>query len=138
MTGRSDSKGALMAVLYRGMKDDGEGEPMCGPSARMLGVRPYGDLPISEDGMVAPETGGMSVALDDAQHLPPHRRPPEFGGHGDDPVWQIEEADLPDSLTLRRDPDNPSRHGFIEPIEVMALSDYQEALATSRGIWSRA
>lgn len=127
-----------MAVLYRGMKDDGEGQPLCGPTGRTLGVRLEGDIVIREDGIVEPESGGMSVALGDPQNLPPHRRPPKFGGEGEDPVWQIEDSDLPSTLTFRPDPDDPSRHGFVEPIEEMTLSDYQEALATSRGFWSRA
>lgn len=61
------------------MKEDSEGHPECGPSARMLGVRLEGDIPIADTGEVQPETGGMSVAVDDPQHLPRHRRPPEHG-----------------------------------------------------------
>ena len=120
------------------MTDDGEGQPACGPTGRTLGVRLEVDVPIREDGMVEPRTGGMSVALGDIQNLPSHRRPPEHGGIGSDPVWQIEDSDLPSTLVLRPDPDDPSRHGFIEPIERMRLADYQEALATSRGSWTRA
>jgi hypothetical protein len=120
------------------MKDDGEGRPACGPTGRTLGVRLEADILIREDGMVGPRTGGMSVALDDIRNLPIHRRPPKHGGIGPDPVWQIEDSDLPSVLVLRPDPDDPSRHGFVEPIEPMRLSDYQEALATSRGSWSRA
>ena len=126
-----------MTTLYRGMKDDGEGQPLCGPSARTLGVRLEGDLPIAEDETVKPGTGGMSVALGDPTNLRPHRRPKEFGGYGSDPVWEIDHEDLPESLTFRADPKDPSRHGFIEPIAGMKLSEYQEALATSRGFWSR-
>lgn len=120
------------------MKDDGEGQPRCGPKARELGVRLEGDILIREDGSVGPGTGGMSVALDDPNNLPPHRRPAKFGGLGRDPVWQIDEADLPGTLVMRPDPEDPSRHGFVEPIESMSLFDYQDALATSRGLWERA
>jgi hypothetical protein len=120
------------------MKDDGEGRPVCGPTGRTLGVRLEADIPIRQAGMVEPRTGGMSVALGDIQNLPIHRRPPEHGGIGPDPVWQIEESDLPSTLVLRPDPDDPSRHGFIEPTEPMPLSEYQQALAASRGFWSRA
>ena len=122
-----------MATLYRSMKSDDDGLPLCGPSARTLGVRLDGDLPISDAGFVMPETGGMSVALDDPMHLPPHRRPARFKGWGQDPVWQIEEEDLPDWLLLRADPRNPTGHGFVEPRQPMRLGDYQNALATSRG-----
>jgi hypothetical protein len=126
-----------MTVLFRAMRDDGEGKPECGPSARTLGVRPDGDIAIGADGMVAPETGGMSVALETPLNLPPHRRPPTLGGWGRDPVWQVEENELPSVLLCRPDPKDPLRHGFVEPIEAMSLDDFQEALATSRGFWSR-
>jgi hypothetical protein len=39
---------------------------------------------------------------------------------------------------MRRDPKDPSRHGFVEPVDAMTLQEYQEALATSRGMWVRA
>lgn len=125
-----------MTVLYRGMKDDGEGQPECGPSARKLGVRLEGDITIQEDGTVRPGTGGMSVALDRPENLPMHRRDAAFGGWGQDPVWRIDEADLPDSLVCR--PDARSRHGVVEPIETVSLEEYQETLACSRGFWTRA
>lgn len=127
-----------MTVLYRGMKDDGDGQPECGASARKLGVRLEGDIRIQADSTVEPETGGMSVAVGGPENLKPHRRDELFGGWGRDPVWQIESSDLPDTLVFRLDPDDPSRHGFVEPIERMSLDDYQEALASSRGIWTRA
>ena len=119
------------------MKEDGDGMPLCGPSARMLGVRHKGDLPIGADGVVRPRTGGMSVALEDPMNLARHRRPARFKGRGRDPVWQIEDGDLPDSLVLRADPENPDGHGFVEPMRPMRLRDYQEALTTTRGTWSR-
>jgi hypothetical protein len=126
-----------MPMIYRGMKDDGEGMPACGPTARTLGVRLTRDIKISEDQMVGPGTGGMSVAPDSPQNLERHRRPAEHGGYGPDPVWEIDSDDLPSTLAYRPDPRNVSRHGFVEPIEEMSLNAYQEALATSRGFWSR-
>jgi len=118
------------------MGDDGEGRPECGPSARKLGVRLDGDTAITDERMVEPETGGMSVALHKPENLPRHRRPQVLGGRGIDPVWQLKDKDLPSALTLRVDPNNPSRHGFVEPIEAMNLDEYQEVLASSRGSWS--
>ena len=126
-----------MTTLYRSMKSDSNGMPLCGPSARELGVRHEGDLPIGDDGVVRPGTGGMSVALDDPMNLPPHRRPTRFKGWGPDPVWQIDEEDLPGSLVLRADPEHPARHGFVESTKPMQLRDYQEALGASRGTWNR-
>jgi hypothetical protein len=127
-----------MAVLFRSMRDDGEGRPLCGPTARTLGVRPAGDVVVRDDGTVEPGTGGMSVAIDRTERLPAHRRPQAHGGWGPDPVWRIEEEDLPETLVMRRDPNDPSRHGFVEPVHAMTLQEYQEALATSRGMWVRA
>ena len=126
-----------MTTLYRSMKNGGDGLPLCGPSARALGVRHEGDLPIGEDGTVSPGTGGMSVALGDPMRLPTHRRPTRFEGWGQDPVWEINNEELPDSLVLRRDPKHPTDHGFVEPVRTMQLRDYQEALTASRGSWRR-
>lgn len=80
----------------------------------------------------------MSVAVDAPKNLARHRRDAAFGGYGPDPVWEIDDEDLPSKLAFRPDPRNPSRHGFVEPIEPMTLAEYQNALATSRGFWSRA
>jgi hypothetical protein len=103
----------------------------------MLGVRLEGDILISDDGLVLPLTGGMSVAIGAPENLPLHRRPKAFGGFGPDPVWEIDDSDLPERLAFRPDPRNPSSHGFVEPIAPMSLADYQEVLATSRGFWSQ-
>jgi hypothetical protein len=126
-----------VTLLYRTMKDDGEGMPLCGPTARELGVRLEGDIPI-RDGRVKPHTGGMSVAIDTPENLPSHRRPKNLGGRSADPLWEIEDTDLPGTLSFMRDLRDPSKHGFVEPIEEMGLFAYQEALATSRSFWSRA
>lgn len=127
-----------MGSLFRGMKDDGEGEPACGPTARTLGVRLLGDITIQDDGTVEPGTGGMSVAFNTPKNIRKHRRSREYGGFGPDPVWRIEEDDLPSGLTCRADPNDLSRHGLIEPIESMELAHFQELLASTRGFWSRA
>jgi hypothetical protein len=124
-------------LLYRGMKDDGDGHPACGPSARMLGVRLEGDIPISQSGEVETGTGGLSVAIAGPENLIRHRRPPEYGGVGPDPVWEIDEADLPHALVFRIDPANRLRHGFIEPRDPMSFAAFQIALASSRGFWVR-
>ena len=79
----------------------------------------------------------MSVAIGDPLNLPAHRRPAAHGGYGPDPVWVIDSSDLPASLAFRPDPDDPSRHGFVEPIETMRFEEYQEMLASTRGVWSQ-
>lgn len=78
----------------------------------------------------------MSISPDDPQNLPEHRRPPEFGGTGKDPVWGIGELDLGDLLAYRPDPRHTS-HGFIEPASTMTFEDYLQALHGTRGRWRR-
>lgn len=126
---------AAMTVVYRSMKDDGEGMPLCGPTARTLGVRIEGDVSLNVDGLIEPGTGGMSVAVGTPSNLPRHRRPAVHGGFGPDPVWKIDVDDLPESLIYRGDPTCPTVHGFVEPKEAMTLDEYQEAVATSRAFW---
>jgi hypothetical protein len=70
----------------------------------------------------------------DVRQLPPHRRPPEFGGTGRDPVWGIDEKDLGPDLTYRPDPDRDG-HGFIEPARSMPLRDFQEAVERTASSW---
>lgn len=104
-------------------------------SARTLGARPNIDIPINEDESVEPETGGVSVSPDSPENLPPYRRPPEFGGIGKDPLWELDTDDLSDELVYRPDPDDPHRHGFIEPSYKMAFEQYQQALRETRSLW---
>ena len=102
-----------MALLYRGMKvDPADGLPFAEPTARGLGVRPGIDIPVDEFGLVEPGGEGMSVSPDMISNLPDHRRPPEHGGDGPDPVWEIDESMLGPQLAY--EPDDET-HGFIEP-----------------------
>ena len=77
-------------------------------------MRP-GEIPVGPDGLVHPGTGGMSVSPYDPGNLPEHRRPPEFGGTGRDPVWEHHSDQLGPDLQYRPDPHNPGGHGFVEP-----------------------
>jgi hypothetical protein len=120
--------------LYRSMTKGREGTPEVGRSARMLGVRPGIDILVEPDGTVVGGAGGMSVAPNSPANLPRHRRPPEHGGTGKDPVWEIA-VDLGDDLAYREDPLQPGVHGFIEPSRRMALDEYERALAATRGMW---
>ncbi|HEX9679788.1 MAG TPA: RHS repeat-associated core domain-containing protein, partial [Candidatus Saccharimonadales bacterium] len=121
-------------LLYRSMKKANDGLPEVGSSGRTLGVRPQ-DIPV-ENGMVRPNTGGMSVSPNSPHNLPPHRRPPEFGGTGKDPVFCIESSCLSDGLQYRPDPNNPTGHGFIEPSREMSSEEYQKLLGETRPLWS--
>ncbi len=76
----------------------------------------------------------MSVSPHDPRNLPEHRRPPLFQGSGRDPVWRIDESQLPSSLTYRPDPRNVN-HGFVEPAGSMTLQEYQDALASTQPCW---
>jgi hypothetical protein len=72
-------------LMFRAMRQDLDGYPLLGRSSRTLGVRvdgEYRNLPVAEDGTVAPETGGMSVALEKPGNLPKHRLPRSLGGEG--------------------------------------------------------
>lgn len=118
--------------LYRGMMEDG-GKHKVGDSVRTLGVRPDVDIPVDANGMVYPKTGGMSVSPS-PDDLPTHRKPPEFGGTGKDPVWGINTDDLgPDLIYV---PDNPG-HGTIQPAKPMSLKAYQNALANTNINWEK-
>ncbi|MGS0688321.1 SpvB/TcaC N-terminal domain-containing protein [Nakamurella sp. GG22] len=124
-------------TLYRGMTETAMGTPQVGSSARQLGVRsgpgPGTDIPVV-GGSVKPGTGGMSVSPDTPANLPPHRRPPELGGTGKDPVWKIEESEL--GTELRFNQDSPT-HGLIEPAYEMTLDAYNNALASLQSLWKK-
>jgi hypothetical protein len=141
--------------VLRGMRPARDGLPRVGNSGSKLGARPdYAendihpedrirsgdsirlDIRVSADGLVQPNTGGISVALPPASNLPPHRRPPKH--EGDDPsyeVYELETNDLPDELRARVDPRGPTRHVFIEPAWEMSFEEYQQALHATRSLW---
>jgi hypothetical protein len=124
-----------MRVL-RAMKRSQAGLPKTGASARTLGARANIDIPVDEDERVEPDVGGMSVSPPPPDNLPYHRRPPEFGGTGKDPIWELDTDELPEDLSYRPDPDNPEGHGFIEPSHPMPFEEYQRALHETRGRWT--
>jgi hypothetical protein len=88
----------------------------------------------------------MSVAPD-LLALPDSRIPkrlrhlvPSARGSNAVSVWSLGEGSfsdgpLVDRLTLRRDPEDPTTHGFVEPDREMPLSAYVEALHATREIW---
>jgi hypothetical protein len=40
-----------------------------------------------------------------------------------------------DGLALRPDPDDPDRHGFVEPDKAMKAADYESAITATRELW---
>ena len=55
------------------------------------------DIPVDTNGMVHSETGGMPVSPS-PDDLSTHRKPPEFGGTGKNPVWEINTDDYQKAL----------------------------------------
>lgn len=117
------------------MRKDVAGKPLCGDESNMLGVRPGIDLRPDATGHVVGGQGGLSVTPDDPMRLPPHVRPPRFGGKGKLPVFEIPAGSLGGALSYRPDPERPERHGFVEPGAPMHLSEYQSALASTQPGW---
>lgn len=124
-------------TIVRGMRGTYDGLPKPGITVRDLGVKPGKDIPVLGDGSVLPRTGGMSVTPNDPRLLPEFRLPRSLGGTSKDPVWAMNTADLPPSLAYRADPDNPLRHGFVEPSSRMSFDDFQSALASTQSLWRR-
>lgn len=63
------------------------------------------------------------------------RRPPEFGGTGKDPVFEMDTDELPEELEYLPDPNKPATHGFIRPAYTMSFEHYQRALHATRELW---
>lgn len=120
-----------MRMVFRAMREDPAGGPLVGPTARTLGVRPGDDIPVV-GGRVGPGTGGLSVAPGVPSNLPDHRRPPQFGGTGKDPVWEIDADSLGGDVAFRQD--KPT-HGLFEPAREMSIDEFQEALADLASRW---
>lgn len=119
-----------MEKIVRGMTND-NGSPKVGPSARELGARPGTDIKVAPNGNVHPNSGGVSVSPN-TDGLPNHRKPPEFGGTGKDPVWELDTSDL--GKDLKHVPDSRT-HGTIQPSRTMSMDEYQRALASTKVKW---
>jgi len=117
------------------MKEFTGGHPLVGRSGRTLGVRiegPVRDIPVADDGSVAPATGGMSVALDQALNLPKPRLPKSLGGEGRDPVFKMDSAELSPALLVR-----PDRypHACVEPGRRCSLTRFESDLTATLPYW---
>ena len=122
-------------IIFRAMKEDCDGKPRVGRSARTLGVRiegKYSDIPINEKGKVHPKKGGMSVTPNTLERLPVFRLPKSLGGEGRDPVFSFQVVDLPSTLALRRDKPN---HALIEPSKCCLFEEYEQNLHGTREDW---
>jgi len=139
-----------MPLIYRAMQPDGTG-PLIGHSSDTLGVREGFDIKPT-DGMVYPNTGGMSVAPM-KQDLPDHLIPKRLRKQGypgarrsnskpDIFPWRMgegrfEEAPICEKLCLRPDPDSPAVHGFVEPHQPMPVGEYRAAIEATHPNWIR-
>lgn len=123
--------------IYRAMKLDTDGKPLCGETGNKLGVRPGKDILADSNQFVHPKTGGLSVTPDDPKLLPPHVRPLDLGGKGRLPVFILEMDALDQKLSLRRDPTCPLKHAFIEPAASMPLTTMQTLLCSTRNQWEK-
>lgn len=121
--------------IFRAMRKDDRGHPVCGSEPNQLGGRLGVDVPEAIDELVETETGGMSATPDDPKLLPIYKRPKWLGGAGKLPVFEIEVAVLDVRLRVRRDPENPERHAFVEPAAAMTVNDYQAVLCATRRLW---
>lgn len=135
------------------MRAGADGLPETGETGRYLSVWPDVDIRVDEGGFVNPGIEGMSIAPPPVENLAGHRRPPEFGGTGKDPVYELETGELPDDLAYRPDQANrlplasvsPGREimrnameqpkiDIAERIADLALAEpYERALLTIRG-----
>lgn len=123
------------------MKPDPDGCPAVGRAARMLGVRVPGDIAPDAEGLVRPNTGGMSVSPGSIWNVPNHRRPMGMGrgstGPGGDRIFAIGAPPLATArLTVRAAPDRPELHAFVEPGSPIPLAAYDGALSSTRPDWS--
>ncbi|WP_305417850.1 hypothetical protein [Photobacterium leiognathi] len=127
----TETKGEL--VVRGMMTDESDGKPVLGSSdtpgsiARKLGVRVPADIEVDAQGNV--KTRDFMVCrcrLFLLENLPRHRRPPEFGGTGKDPIWGLQTIHL-GTLDLKYvpDPAKPS-HGFIAPAMDMEYTHYEQ------------
>ena len=83
------------------------------------------------NGIVQPGTVGMSASPTPVD-LPDHRRPPEYGGKGKDPVFRIDIRKL--GPGLRFVPDKPG-HGTVQPSSQTGYDNYNAALEATRNSW---
>lgn len=124
-----------MKPVYRGMTEDG-GKPALGESARKLGVRKGTDITIDEKDNAVHDKKGMSTSPGDPKNLPLHRRPPEFGGTGKDPVWEADSGSLSNDK-IEWFEDDPGKHGIVRPKKDMPYSEFKKSLEGTQGSWKK-
>jgi hypothetical protein len=133
-------------LIFRAMKME-DGKPAVAARRDSLGViagePPIGDIPVGDHGIVAPDTGGMSVAPS-WKDLPPSRIPKRLKsvfraatGSNQYHCWFMGEGNfasgnLTEGLYVRQD---KATHGLVEPESAMLFDTFQELLANTRDQW---
>jgi hypothetical protein len=122
---------------------DEDGMPLLGASASTLGIRVHDprnpgkvcDIKPDGEGLVHPETGGLSVTPDVPERMYYRHRPVALGGLSTNPLFAIGADRLGPKLKYRPDPDKPEGHGFIEPAVSMKAEEYVQAISALRDAW---
>ena len=140
-----------MPLLYRSMKEE-NGKPKIERSASGLGVRVEGrhsDIDLETDGTVKMNYKGMSV-VPSPEYLPAWRvyeglaHIVEGASSTDESlrIWRMGEGTfVADNITpeLVLIPDAPRTegitHGVVAPVNVMPLTEYEVALASTQDQW---
>ena|SRR5919112_607494 len=119
------------------MRADPNGLPDLGRTSSYLGVRADYDIFPDDEGLVYPNTEGMSVTPDDWRRMRQDRIPAELGGTGKHPLFALDTDNLGPLLRVRRDPTNPVRHAFVEPAHPMTFLSYLQAIHATAAFWQR-
>jgi|JI10StandDraft_1071094.scaffolds.fasta_scaffold61636_9 hypothetical protein len=125
--------------LLRAMREAGDGLPILANSSSGLGVRHrlnfedprFFDIHLDDRDHVHPNTGGMSVSPPPTSNIPERLRRNRT-------IFALETTVLHQhGLQFRRDPAKPDVHGFIEPLNVVHVSVYEQALLRTRVHWHK-
>ncbi len=132
---------AILARMryVRRMTSEADGWPRIADSARGLGIRVPTDIEPDERGVVAPGTGGLSIASGSMWNLPHHRRPRRLArgsaGPDGDRVYAIDETTIHEPLAVKPDPRAPQIHSFIEPAHPILSDAYTSRIRATRTSW---
>lgn len=119
------------SILFRCMRADDDGHPVTGASLSTLGIRER-DVKPQADGLVHPQTGGMSVTPDRWEDMPKPLLPVPLGGEGRHPLFCMPCVALPSSLAARID--RPG-HALVENTAACTFQVLQEDIQGTRLSW---
>lgn len=125
-------------MLYRVMFPDDDGLPRVSRDPHCLGVRVFNSNPpndIYPDGeppTVSPAKGGMSVTPGDPNRIYKLFLKRAMDKRRAERVWCLQQRDLREDLALHF---TSQFHATVEPVRLMSLEEYEEALAATRPFW---